>query len=116
MTGMFKDPAFEVKSAVDKRGRKLGKQIQKEDLRKYYRLQNEEVRLPCLDRVAAWRPTPNLLRHHPMWLQEDWGRKPNMTPGEAGAFCVFRVCRRQGLGHHYSRSNCTFADYNTLHL
>lgn len=41
---MFKDKAFQVKSAVDKRGRKVGKKKQKEDISKYYRLENEEVR------------------------------------------------------------------------
>ena len=41
--GMFKDKAFQVKSAVDKRGRKIRKDRSKEDMRKYYRIQQEEV-------------------------------------------------------------------------
>ena len=84
---MFKDPAFEVKSAVDKRGRKIGKQIQKEDLRKYYRLQNEEVCSPAsYNRCIP--SNPQACCHYPVWLQEDWGKKPNPTLGDAGAFCV----------------------------
>ena len=41
---MFKDEAFQVRSAVDKRGRKIAKAKQKEDMRKYYRLPGSEVR------------------------------------------------------------------------
>ena len=40
---MFKDKSFEVRSAVDKRGRQLGRGRKNEDMRKYYRLANEEV-------------------------------------------------------------------------
>lgn len=40
---MFKDKAFQVRSTVDKRGRKIGKKKQKEDMRKYYRLPGTEV-------------------------------------------------------------------------
>ena len=43
IAGMFKDKAFQVKSAVDKRGRKVKSGRAKEDMRKYYRLHNEEV-------------------------------------------------------------------------
>jgi len=42
--GMFKDKDFQVKSAVDKRGRNLGKRKQKEDMQKYYRIPKSEVR------------------------------------------------------------------------
>ena len=41
---MFKDKAFQASVAVDKRGRKVPKTKRKEDMRKYYRLQDEEVR------------------------------------------------------------------------
>ena len=41
---IFKDKAFQVRSAVDKRGRKIAKAKQKEDMRKYYKIQGDEVR------------------------------------------------------------------------
>ncbi len=43
-SGMFEDKDFQFKSAVDKRGRSLGKRKQREDMQKYYRLPKLEVR------------------------------------------------------------------------
>jgi hypothetical protein len=39
---MFKDDAFQVRSTVDKRGRKVKGGRKNEDMRRYYRLQGEE--------------------------------------------------------------------------
>ncbi|KAK9828879.1 hypothetical protein WJX72_002532 [[Myrmecia] bisecta] len=40
--GMFNDPSFQVRSSVDKRGRKVGKAKKNEDMRKFYRLRDED--------------------------------------------------------------------------
>lgn len=40
--GMFKDEAFQVRSTVDKRGRKVKGGKKNEDMRRYYRLKGEE--------------------------------------------------------------------------
>lgn len=38
---MFKNPEFQQHSIVDKRGRKVAKQKNKEDMKKYYKLKDE---------------------------------------------------------------------------
>lgn len=40
-TGMFKNPEFQQHGTVDKRGRKVAKQKNKEDMKKYYKLRDE---------------------------------------------------------------------------
>lgn len=39
--GMFKNPEFQQHSTVDKRGRKLAKRKNQEDMKKYYKLKDE---------------------------------------------------------------------------
>jgi hypothetical protein len=39
---MFNDPDFQVRSSVDKRGRKVESKKRSEDLRRFYRLKDEE--------------------------------------------------------------------------
>lgn len=41
MTGMFKNPEFQQHSTVDKRGRKVEKRKNQENMRKYYKLKDE---------------------------------------------------------------------------
>ena len=40
--GMFKDPAFQMRATLDKRGRKLKSSRKNEDMHRYYRLKEEE--------------------------------------------------------------------------
>lgn len=41
MAGMFKNPEFQQHSTVDKRGRKVEKRKNQENMRKYYKLGDE---------------------------------------------------------------------------
>ena len=41
MAGMFKNPEFQQHSTVDKRGRKVEKRKNQENMRKYYKLKDE---------------------------------------------------------------------------
>lgn len=41
MTGMFKNPEFQQHSTVDKRGRKVEKRKNQENMRKYYKLRDQ---------------------------------------------------------------------------
>ena len=40
---MFQDPDFQMHSAVDKRGRQVAPQKKHDDLRRFYRLKDEQV-------------------------------------------------------------------------
>ncbi|PRW59387.1 Pre-rRNA-processing esf1 [Chlorella sorokiniana] len=53
--GMFKEDAFQVRAAVDKRGRKVKGSRKNEDMRRYYRLKGEEEAAEAarLQRLAA---------------------------------------------------------------
>ena len=55
MTGMFKNPEFQQHSAVDKRGRKVEKRRNQENMRKYYKLKDE---------VRLYAPHPKMLHRH----------------------------------------------------
>ncbi|EFN57460.1 hypothetical protein CHLNCDRAFT_57252 [Chlorella variabilis] len=50
---MFKDDAFQVRSTVDKRGRKVKGSKKNEDMRRYYRLQGEEQQRRARDKERA---------------------------------------------------------------
>ena len=41
--GMFKNPEFQQHSTVDKRGRKLAKRRNQEDMKTYYKLKDEVI-------------------------------------------------------------------------
>lgn len=72
-TGMFKDKAFQVRSAVDKRGRKIGKAKNREDMRKYYRIADEQVSAHLLS-VISGRTSLLMLCHFPYLTLESFGR------------------------------------------
>lgn len=47
VVGMFKNPEFQHHGAVDKRGRKIAKRKNQEDMKKYYKLKDEVSSKSC---------------------------------------------------------------------
>lgn len=54
MTGMFKNPEFQQHSTVDKRGRKVEKRKNQENMRKYYKLKDEVCPLCAQVPSVTW--------------------------------------------------------------
>ena len=60
ITGMFKNPEFQQHSTVDKRGRKVEKRKNQENMRKYYKLKDEV----CPNHPVEADPHFGFPRHH----------------------------------------------------
>lgn len=95
--GMFEDVAFQSRVAVDKRGRKLGKYKHKEDMRKYYRLQNEEASCAPLGSTLPVLVACLNVRFYA--VQEDWGREIR-PEGNGGAISLGEHSRAGAVPHH----------------